>query len=152
MTMIQRRVTTEVKPVGRPSLASLLIRITTGAVASSPAGMQQAHYSTVFPRIPLYFTVFHCISLSKFQCFALHCIALLFGWYDIYVWVNSCSIISTRKNDRWKYILRYIFFNAEYIVMVHLTLWIQKFWKNQQGSFYNKCTTVHHSALQCNVV
>ena len=54
-------------------------------------------------------------------------------WYAIYhisyVWVNSRSIILTRKNDGWKYILKYIFFNADYLVMVHLTLWIQKFWK-----------------------
>ena len=40
----------------------------------------------------------------------------------VYVWVNSRSIILTRKNDGWKYILKCIFFNTEYLVMVHLTL------------------------------
>ena len=39
-----------------------------------------------------------------------------------YVWVNSRSMILTRKNDEWKYIKKNIFFNAEYLVMVHLTL------------------------------
>ena len=46
-----------------------------------------------------------------------------------YVSVNSRSIILTRKNDGWKYILKNNFFNVEYLVMVHLTVWIQKFWK-----------------------
>ena len=72
-----------------------------------------------------------------------------------YVWVNSRSIISTRKNDGWKYILKYIFFNAEYPALVHLTLWIQNFWKKIiiGGLFMTppqntlQCTTVH-----CNVL